>query len=138
MQNAQNARFVVVRPDAGLETKRIFSDPALKRNTKPVILRRFVAHALGNLNALATYGRNDLQMVAQRLCPDVSQALSWLRSLGLKPRMTGSGSAVFAQLPPEVDVPVAPGAMQVRVCGSLAVHPLAGWASSDGFSVSGS
>lgn len=132
------ARFVVAKPIAGLETKRIFSDPALKRNTKPVILRRFVAHALGNANALATYGRNDLQMVAQRLCPDVSQALAWLRSLGLAPRMTGSGSAVFAQLPPEVDVPAAPGAMQVRVCGSLAVHPLAGWASSDGFSVSGS
>ncbi len=131
-------RFVVVKPDAGLETKRIFSDPALKRNTKPVILRRFVAHALGNTNALATYGRNDLQMVAQRLCPDVSQALAWLRSLGLTPRMTGSGSAVFAQLPSTVDVPAAPGAMQLRVCGSLAVHPLEGWAGSDGFSVGGS
>ncbi|MBK6999780.1 MAG: 4-(cytidine 5'-diphospho)-2-C-methyl-D-erythritol kinase [Rhodoferax sp.] len=140
-QNARDARFVVVKPDAGLETKRIFSDPALKRNTKPVILRRFVAHALGNVTALATYGRNDLQVVAQRLCPDVAQALAWLRSLGLAPRMTGSGSAVFAQLPPEmqeVDVPVAPEAMQVRVCGSLAVHPLAGWAGNDGFSVGGS
>ncbi len=141
LPQARNARFVVAKPGAGLETRLIFSDPALKRNTKPVILRRFVAHALGNLNALATYGRNDLQAVAQRLCPDVSQALVWLRSLGLAPRMTGSGSAVFAQLPQgmqEVDVPVAPEAMQVRVCGNLAVHPLAGWAGNDGFSVGGS
>jgi 4-diphosphocytidyl-2-C-methyl-D-erythritol kinase len=50
--------------------------------------------------------------------------------------MTGSGSAVFALLPPGVSlaqVPArwAPEGWVVRECGNLEVHPLVGWASSD-------
>jgi len=73
-----------------------------------------------------------LQAVAQRLCPGVTQALEWLTSQGLNGRMTGSGSAVFAQLLHGIDVSGAPSAWQVRLCGNLDVHPLVGWATSDG------
>ncbi|NVO05941.1 MAG: 4-(cytidine 5'-diphospho)-2-C-methyl-D-erythritol kinase [Rhodoferax sp.] len=122
------AQFVVVKPEAGLETKLIFSDPSLKRDSEPAIISGFAANAL-------TFGQNDLQAVAQKLCPGVTQALEWLASQGLNGRMTGSGSAVFAHLLHEVDLNCAPSAMQVRLCSSLDVHPLLGWATSDGLSV---
>ena len=123
-----DARFLVVKPADGLETKQIFCDPALKRDSETAILSGFAADAFG-------FGRNDLQSVAQRLCPGVTQALNWLELQGLSGRMTGSGSAVFAQLLHEFNSPTAPSGMQVRSCNNLAVHPLVGWATSDSLSV---
>jgi 4-diphosphocytidyl-2-C-methyl-D-erythritol kinase len=120
------SHVLVVKPQAGLETRAIFSDPDLKRDSNPAILSGFAADPFG-------FGRNDLQPVAQRLCPGVLQALEWLDSLGLKGRMTGSGSAVFAWAPPEFSVPKAPDALEARLCCSLDVHPLAGWAASEKF-----
>ena len=121
------ARFLVVKPSEGLETRLIFSDPCLKRNSETAIISGFAADAFG-------FGRNDLQSVAQRLCPGVTQALEWLALHGLNGRMTGSGSAVFAQVLQEIDLQGAPGTFQVRLCNSLDVHPLVGWASSDSLS----
>lgn len=118
------ASVLVVKPEAGLETARIFSAPDLKRDTKPATISGFAADPFG-------FGHNDLQPVAQRLCPGVTQALDWLASLGLQGRMTGSGSAVFARVEPTFSVPLAPDAMQVRLCSSLEAHPLRGWATSD-------
>jgi len=117
-------RYVVVKPPDGLETRLIFSDPELKRDTKTAIISGFAANASG-------FGRNDLQPVAQRLCPGVHSALSWLESRGLNARMTGSGSAVFAPIPHDIDVSAPPGGFQVRLCQSLAKHPLLGWAASE-------
>jgi 4-diphosphocytidyl-2-C-methyl-D-erythritol kinase len=119
------AQFVVVKPEAGLDTKLIFSDPELKRDSETAIISGFAANTL-------TFGQNDLQAVAQKLCPGVNQALAWLATQGLSGRMTGSGSAVFAHLLHAVDLQNAPVAMQVRLCSSLDVHPLLGWANSDG------
>ena len=132
------ARFVVVKPDAGLETRLIFNDPALKRDSEPAIISGFVANAFSNPMG---FGRNDLQAVAQKLCPGVSQAIVWLATLGLKGQMTGSGSAVFAQLQPGSAPPkwpgldAVPGGFVVKVCGSMDVHPLLGWAANEGLSV---
>ncbi|TRZ67063.1 MAG: 4-(cytidine 5'-diphospho)-2-C-methyl-D-erythritol kinase [Comamonadaceae bacterium] len=121
-------RFVVVKPDAGLDTRLIFSDPSLKRDTELAIISGFATNAFG-------FGRNDLQTVAQTLCPGVNQALEWLASKGLNARMTGSGSAVFAHLTHDIELQDAPAAMQVKLCRSLEIHPLQGWARSDGLSV---
>ena len=120
---------LVVKPDAGLETRAIFSDPALKRDSIPATITGFAADP----QAFLKEARNDLQPVAQRLCPGVTQALDWLATLGLEGRMTGSGSAVFAWAPPELSVPKAPDTMQARLCCSLEAHPLSGWAASDSF-----
>jgi len=116
-------RYVVVKPPDGLETRLIFSDPELKRDTKTAIISGFAANASG-------FGRNDLQPVAQRLCPGVLSALSWLESRGLNARMTGSGSAVFAPIQHDFDLSTPPGGFHVRFCQSLATHPLLGWAAS--------
>jgi 4-diphosphocytidyl-2-C-methyl-D-erythritol kinase len=77
------------------------------------------------------FGRNDLQPVAQALCPEITEALEWLGSYGLSPRMTGSGSAVFAQLPNGVLIDSAPNGWQMRICSNMAVHPQAGWTASE-------
>lgn len=119
------ARFVVVKPSMGVDTASIFASPDLKRDTIPATILGFAAHPYD-------FGRNDLQPVAVRHCPQIAQALEWLGSMGLDGRMTGSGSAVFAQMPHEIDLGSAPVTWRVRSCSNLDVHPLKGWAPSDG------
>ena len=129
------AQFAVIKPPEGLETAKIFGSEALKRDTKPATISVFAANPFG-------FGHNDLQPVAQRLCPQISDAIAWLESARLasavvKGRMTGSGSAVFAQVPRGTDLsqmPQVPATWQnwkIQMCGNLEVHPQKGWASSD-------
>jgi 4-diphosphocytidyl-2-C-methyl-D-erythritol kinase len=118
------ARFAVVKPNAGLETAKIFRSPELQRATETATMPVFAVNHYG-------FGRNDLQPVAQALCPEITEALQWLSSFGLSPRMTGSGSAVFARLHDGVLIDSAPNNWQIRICSNLAVHPQAGWAASE-------
>ena len=118
------ARFLVVKPAAGLSTQAIFSSPELKRDTKTATMLGFAANDNGLVYG---FGRNDLQPVAEKLCPPMVQSLNWLAAQGLQGRMTGSGSAVFAQMPNEMTLSDAPGDWQIRQCGNLEAHPLAGW-----------
>jgi 4-diphosphocytidyl-2-C-methyl-D-erythritol kinase len=118
------ARFAVVKPNAGLETAKIFRSSELQRATETATMPVFAVNPYG-------FGRNDLQPVAQALCPEITEALEWLGSFGLSPRMTGSGSAVFAQLPDGAQIDSAPHNWQMRICSNMAVHPQAGWAASE-------
>ena len=140
------AQFLVVKPTGGASTQKIFSAPDLKRDTKPAILLGFAAHDTQNRSENATegktpwrvdsiekllaFGHNDLQPVAQALCPDVENAIRWLDQQGWSGRMSGSGTAVFALVrqadgPPKlVD---APAGWTVRWCSNMDVHPLADW-----------
>jgi 4-diphosphocytidyl-2-C-methyl-D-erythritol kinase len=119
------ARFLAAKPPQGLSTAAIFGDPDLQRDTKPATIIDFAANPHG-------FGHNDLQPVAQRLCPQVVQGIELLAQHGLTGRMTGSGSAVFAQVPQTLAAQAAsvqaPQGWQVRLCSSLDAHPLAGWA----------
>ena len=117
-----SARFAVVKPGAGLDTKSIFSSEYLKRDSSSARIAGFAAEHFG-------FGRNDLQPVAETQCSDVRQAIDWLATRGLSARMTGSGSAVFAPMPHDADLAGAPSGWQVRKCSNLGIHPLAGWAS---------
>ena len=119
------SRFVVVKPNAGIETARIFGSPTLERATKTATISDFAAQPYD-------FGRNDLQPVAQALCPEVEMALQWLQSFGLKPRMTGSGSAVFAQLPEHIVVDNPPHNWKVQTCRNMVSHPLREWMDSNG------
>ncbi len=129
------ARFLVVKPAQGLDTGSVFSHPSLTRDSETATISGFAADPFG-------FGRNDLQAAAQSLCPGVDDALQWLHGKGLKGRMTGSGSAVFAPMrqcadpvSSNVDWSDAPGDWQLRECMNLGVHPLMGWAPSDELSV---
>ena len=133
------AQFLVVKPPEGLETAKIFGSEALNRDSKPATISVFAANPFG-------FGLNDLQPVAQRLCPQISEAIAWLDSASLLPsdvqgrvegRMTGSGSAVFAKVPLGTNLDQMPSVpttwlhWQIRMCSNLDVHPQKGWASSD-------
>jgi 4-diphosphocytidyl-2-C-methyl-D-erythritol kinase len=122
------ARFLVVKPPAGASTPQIFSSPDLQRNTKHATIADFAAN---DVSRIFGYGHNDLQPVAQRLCPEIEQGLGWFASKGLSARMTGSGSALFAWLSTEADQTPdfsdLPSGWQARICSNLIEHPLIGW-----------
>ena len=120
------ARFVVVKTAAGLSTQDIFTAPSLKRDTDTARIQGF---ATKDELELYGFGKNDLQPVAQQLCAELSQSIDWLATHQLQGRMTGSGSAVFARLPEDVNVDfqAAPSGWIVHQCRNLSQHPLANW-----------
>jgi 4-diphosphocytidyl-2-C-methyl-D-erythritol kinase len=123
-----SARFAIVKPARGLATGEIFGHARLKRDSDSATISGFAADPWG-------FGHNDLEPVARLFCPEVGEAIDWLGSQGLRARMTGSGSAVFALLPPGQRLAQAPDWAQagwvVRESGNLEAHPLFGWAPSD-------
>lgn len=139
---AQARSWAVLKPPAAVATAAVFRHPDLPRpwlkearepsqeSAATAILEGFAADRLGLLEV-----RNDLQGVAQSLEPMVSEGLDWLQSHGLlSARMSGSGSAVFAEVPSgrqaalrQARLP-GPGWI-LKVCSSLSEHPLAGWLS---------
>ena len=126
-----SASFLVVKPAAGLSTQAIFSSPRLKRDSETATILGFAAN---NDSQIFEFGRNDLQPVALEICPAVDQTIGWLADRKLNGRMTGSGSAVFARLPHDPEIPDAwsdsittHGDWKIRKCSNLQSHPLAGW-----------
>lgn len=112
------ARLLVIQPGVGLETARIFRDPGLTRDTKPVTMSVFAAAREG-----LAFGHNDLQAVAQALCPEIGAVLAWLEQRGLRGRMSGSGTAVFAQVPDGVAIEPPPSPWTSRLCSIMTEHP---------------
>jgi len=115
------AWYLVLTPPVQVATTRIFSDPELKRDSKPINIQGFSV-------ASAT---NDLEALVCRLYPAVARNLEWLKAHG-PAMMTGSGACVFAwfeteaaargvlsQLPPDMSGFVARG---------VDCHPLSGLA----------
>ncbi|MDP2419340.1 MAG: 4-(cytidine 5'-diphospho)-2-C-methyl-D-erythritol kinase [Hydrogenophaga sp.] len=128
------ARFVVVKPPGGASTQSIFKSPDLKRDTKPAIIQGFAAYDADDplkhsIQSVLESGQNDLQPVAQALCPDIGHCISWLESHGLHGRMTGSGTAVFAQMRQFHNLSDAPSNWLVRNCKNMDAHPLLDWCS---------
>lgn len=129
-------RFAVVKPAATIETRAIFESPWLARNTEAATLAGFLA------SDRLSFGRNDLQLSAESCCAEVTEALALLKARFGNGRMTGSGSAVFAKVDAREDSgiesspaatwpPELPVGWVGRMCRSLEIHPLAGWASDD-------
>jgi 4-diphosphocytidyl-2-C-methyl-D-erythritol kinase len=134
--------YAVVKPAPPIATAAVFGDPALVRDTPAVILsgslddaRQRPVPARGLTDG---FGRNDLQPVAERLCPEVTTVARWLESRFGNSRMTGSGSAVFSRAgtadQPAATWPaseMAPGWVG-RMCRGLPQHPLSGWVDRSG------
>ena len=118
------ADFWVLKPPTGIETSQIFAHPDLKRDTNAATISDFAAHTYD-------YGQNDLQAVAQNLCPGIGQAIRLLNEHGLQARMTGSGSAVFAHCMDNTVKLSVPENFLSRFCSNMDIHPLTGWASSE-------
>jgi 4-diphosphocytidyl-2-C-methyl-D-erythritol kinase len=82
-------------------------------------------------SGLFSFGRNDLQAVAEKAFPEVAAALQWLGKFG-DARMSGSGACVFARMSDQAaaqtvvrQVPAGSG-WQAWHCQTLQNHPLAG------------
>lgn len=124
-----DACYAVVWPGEGVSTGKIFGSDNLTRNTPSHKIVFFSDLVRTSWPALP--GHNDLEPVAEALCGAVTAAKAKLASLGLHPRMTGSGSAVFAVLPEGSDVgfhaELFPDQWRVRTVRSLAEHPLSDW-----------
>ena len=121
-------RYAVVKPAESLATAAIFSHQDLARNTEPATLAGSVA--LMRTELVPVFGHNDLQPVAQALCPPIAQVAKWLESRFGNSRMTGSGSAVFAAVGAEGAAwseGELPEGWVGRMCRSLAHHPLRDW-----------
>lgn len=143
-------RFAVLKPAASIATQQIFSSPLLARSDSVAIVAGFPAHNSSENKTtekmqltqfLDGFGKNDLQKPAEAVCSEVVQALARLESQFGNSRMTGSGSAVFARLATETSAEVSgkegitealtkdlPSGWVGRICRSLDVHPLRGWA----------
>lgn len=139
-------RFAVLKGPAGLATRDIFSSPLLARSEKLAIVAGFPALAgtAENLDGWNQgFGRNDLQPAAEAISSDVRDALTQLSEVFGNARMTGSGAAVFARLAGDGkdgrdDQSMATLLQRLpqgghagwtgRICRSLSLHPLAGWA----------
>lgn len=125
-----SSQFLVVWPGRGLSTAEIFSHPSLTRNTKSEKMEAFSDFVRHHGSPL--FGHNDLQIVAERLEPRVSDALTRIRQGGFEARMTGSGSAVFAEVS-DADraarkvLSDLPDDWRGFLCRMLAEHPLAAW-----------
>jgi 4-diphosphocytidyl-2-C-methyl-D-erythritol kinase len=135
--------FAVVKPEASIDTKAIFSSPLLVRDTEAAILTGFLARNTAD-QLIPAFGRNDLQPPAEASCPEVAEAGAWLGAIFGNSRMTGSGSAVFARAGRIVNddgterapvatlpqaLPAGKSAWATRMCRSLKQHPLVGWSS---------
>jgi 4-diphosphocytidyl-2-C-methyl-D-erythritol kinase len=82
------AWYLVLVPPVAVPTRRVFADPELKRDSKPIKIQRFSAEHSGN----------DLEPAVCRAYPEVGRHLAWLR--GHAPAwLTGSGACVFAAFP---------------------------------------
>ena len=94
----QSPDFLVLFPNKGIATASIFQDPELTRDHAQITIDGFLASPM-------SFQSNDCQAVAMRICPEVKQALNWINQAipGSQPRMSGSGSSVFAVLDPKTD-----------------------------------
>jgi len=127
--------FALIKPQASLETRAIFTHPQLARDSERITLEGFDAQDIARI-ALPddgqAWGRNDLQPVAELLCPAVRQAADELKLRFGNSRMSGSGSAVFARLG-EANASGSLAAINAqsgwtsRICRSLQRHPLYDW-----------
>ncbi len=113
--------FVVIEPGVAVPTQQIFSETGLTRDTKPVRISDFSG-------APESFGKNDLQVVAEKLFPPVADAVKWLRQFG-EARMTGSGACVFCSFESEQQADAVleqvPAAWKAWKAEALEHHPLA-------------
>jgi len=82
----REASYLVVVPPVVVPTASVFGDPELTRNHPLITIRDFLGGA----------GTNDCVPVVRSRFPEVARALDWLASLGVAPRLSGTGACVFA------------------------------------------
>lgn len=123
------ADYLVVWPDTELSTKEVFSKLDLTKASKSVKITFFSDFLKSNWPHLP--GRNDLQWVAQQLSPTIDHAIESMKAFNLEPRMTGSGSSIFAIIDTDFDFEAykasIPHSWKCFSIRGLKQHPLKDW-----------
>ena len=82
--------YVVIFPGLMVSTGRLFEDPELTRDARPIKIRDYFAGGTGNA----------FESIVRRQYPAVNEACEWLSNQAVNslraPMMTGTGSSVFA------------------------------------------
>lgn len=86
------AYYVLVMPDASVNTTVAFKHNDLTRDTKLVKVSDFT-----DWQGPGYFGQNNLEAVAFKTQPNVYNTAQVLKGLGLNARMTGSGSCFFVE-----------------------------------------
>jgi 4-diphosphocytidyl-2-C-methyl-D-erythritol kinase len=112
-----NRYYLLVMPDYSISTAEVFADPQLKRDSKPISMAEAVTGG----------GRNDCEVVAKRYQTGLSDLFEELAEYG-QPRLSGTGSAVFVNMPSLEAASSAAGELKcrynVRAVGGLDQSPL--------------
>ena len=115
--------FLLIYPQVHIATSEIFSDRNLTRNHPKVTISDLSERA-----HLPEFGNNDCEKVAVQRHPEVARAIEWLKTKAPNtyPKMSGSGSTVFAQMAPELAnqlLAQLPDQWIGFVCWSVEQHP---------------
>lgn len=119
--NLPKQRYLMLLPQAHVNTAKLFGNPALRRDCPELTLAQITAESLDYLWALTPPYHNVFEPVVCQLAPPVKAALTYLQSLAaqmsqpnsitgqqnIKARMTGSGSTVFLPLPQTISTDLA-------------------------------
>lgn len=125
----QTSPCVVLKPPLGASTQAIFGSPDLCRHTPAINAQPWIEARHIPAAAFLQHTHNDLQPVAEQLCPQITQSLAWLEQQGLQGRMSGSGSAVFALTPDRCIMETPPPGWTLKKCSILETHPIFDWCS---------
>ncbi|MFM0209465.1 4-(cytidine 5'-diphospho)-2-C-methyl-D-erythritol kinase [Paraburkholderia sediminicola] len=124
--------FLVVTPGVQVPTAAIFSEKALTRDSKPLIITDFPAELSCNTEWPESFGRNDMQQVVVGKYAEVAQVLRWFENIA-PARMSGSGASVFAAFRSKAEAEAAqaklPAEWSSAVTAGLDQHPLLTFAS---------
>ena len=100
--NLPDQQYLVLTPDAHVNTAKLFAHPKLQRDIAPLSIEAIKNHSNDYAQHLNTPYHNVFTPVVTSLAPAVDEALRYLHSLEAQAlstaRMTGSGSAVFLPL----------------------------------------
>ncbi len=77
--------YCVLAPRCHVSTAEIFSQKDLTRDTSAITIPAFLNQG----------GKNDCQLIVERLYPEVAEAVKWLNQFA-PAKMTGTGACVFA------------------------------------------
>ena len=90
------AHYLIVFPGIHCPTGPMFQDPALNRSSAPISVKE-----LAQQDFLSTRFSNAFEVIALRQFPEIARAKHWLIQQTGNARLSGSGSALFAQLASE-------------------------------------
>jgi 4-diphosphocytidyl-2-C-methyl-D-erythritol kinase len=124
--NLPKHHYLVIKPPVGLSTAEIFNDPSLKRDFLPVTMRDYADSEEDSEKQSKINFCNCLELVAKKQCLEIQTGLNWFKSQSLVGKMTGSGSALFANVNKKHDTTNLVNWVKLY-CESLLEHPLKHW-----------